>query len=45
MDGILKALGFESKPDYTEKIPETLTQEHFCVHNVSEQGKSAEPAN
>ena len=35
MDGILKALGFESKPDYTEKIPENLTSDHFSVHNVS----------
>ena len=35
MDGILKALGFDSKPDYTEKIPETLTPDHFSVHNVS----------
>ena len=34
MDGILKALGFDSKPDYTEKIPETLTPDHFYVHNV-----------
>ena len=29
MDGILKALGFDSKPDYTEKIPETLTPDNF----------------
>ena len=35
MDGILKALGFDSKPDYAEKIPETLTPDHFSVHNVS----------
>ena len=34
MDGFLKALGFESKPDYTDKIPETLTPEDFYVHKV-----------
>ena len=35
MAGILKALGFESKPEYAEKIPETLTPEDFSVHRVS----------
>ena len=35
MDSILKALGFDSKPDYADKIPETLTPEHFNLHEVS----------
>lgn len=26
---------FESKPDYTEKIPEALTMDDFNVHSVS----------
>ena len=34
MAGILKALGFENKPEYLEKIPETLTPSDFTVHNV-----------
>jgi len=35
MDTILKALGFDSKRDYADKIPETLTPEHFNLHEVS----------
>ena len=33
MAGLLKAL-FDSKPDYTEKIPDTLNPGDFNVHNV-----------
>lgn len=35
MDGILRALGFDSKPDYAEKIPESLKASDFNVHEVS----------
>lgn len=35
MAGFLKALGLENKPEYTEKIPETLTDQDFHVHDVS----------
>ena len=35
MAGFLKALGFESKPEYMEKIPDQLGAEHFCIHDVS----------
>ena len=35
MAGFLKALGLESKPEYAEKIPETLTEGDFHVHDVS----------
>lgn len=37
MAGILKALGFDfdSKPEYAEKIPETLEPADFEVHSVS----------
>ena len=38
MDGILKALGFESRPEYNDKIPETLTPEDFEVHKVRKSG-------
>ena len=34
MDSILKALGFESKPGYADKIPEKLVSEDFHVHKV-----------
>jgi len=35
MDGILRALGFDSKPDFAEKIPESLKASDFNVHEVS----------
>ena len=35
MASILKALGFETKPDYSETIPETLVNDDFSVHQVS----------
>lgn len=35
MDALLKALGLDSKRDYAERIPETLTPEHFNLHEVS----------
>lgn len=35
MASILKALGFEGKPDYSETIPETLVNSDFAVHQVS----------
>lgn len=35
MDGLLRALGFDSKPSYTEKIPEDLDPSDFKVHEVS----------
>lgn len=34
MAGFLKALGLENKPEYSEKIPETLCDEDFHIHNV-----------
>lgn len=34
MEGLLRALGFENKPDYTEKIPEILTEDDLHVHKV-----------
>lgn len=36
MEGFLKALGLDSKPQYKEKIPDTLTSDCFNVHNVSQ---------
>ena len=35
MDGFLRALGFDSKPSYAEKIPENLEASDFDVHDVS----------
>lgn len=35
MDGFLRALGFDSKPDYAEKIPENLAASDFNIHKVS----------
>ena len=35
MDGLRKALGLETKPDYSEAIPETLVNDDFAVHPVS----------
>ena len=36
MEGLIRALGFGgSKPDYAEKIPETLTAKDFCISEVS----------
>ena len=35
MAGFLKVLGFENKPEYTEKIPESLTDQDFELHKVS----------
>ena len=34
MAALLKALRFDSKPDYLDKIPESLSAEEFDVHNV-----------
>lgn len=34
MAGFLKALGLENKPEYSEKIPETLCDEDFHIHDV-----------
>ena len=46
MAGFLKALGLENKPEYAEKIPDTLTDQDFQVHDVSlaiqEWGRSSE---
>jgi len=35
MDGIFRALGFDSKPVYAERIPESLKASDFNVHEVS----------
>ena len=35
MAGFLKALGLENKPEYVEKIPETLCDQDFSPHDVS----------
>jgi hypothetical protein len=35
MAGFLKAFGLENKPEYAEKIPDTLTDQDFQVHDVS----------
>lgn len=35
MEGIFRALGWGSKPEYAEKIPETLKAGDFYVHKVS----------
>ncbi|XP_064404404.1 syntaxin-binding protein 5-like isoform X2 [Halichondria panicea] len=43
MDGILKALGFDSKPEYQDKIPDTLTEDCFNVHNTFKHGFSSHP--
>ena len=37
MAGFLKALGFESKPEYAEKIPEHLTPHDVSIHEVRER--------
>lgn len=42
MAGFLKALGFENKSEYTDKIPETLTEDDFHLHKVS---KTETPTN
>ena len=34
MAGFLKALGLDGKTEYTEKIPETLADGDFCIHEV-----------
>lgn len=34
MAALLKALRFDSKPEYTDKIPESLSAEEFDVHKV-----------
>ena len=36
MEGIFRALGFGSKPDYAEKIPETLAADDFGIHEVGQ---------
>lgn len=36
MEGFLRALGFGNKPDYAEKIPETLTAKDFGIQEVSQ---------
>ena len=37
MDKLLQVLGFgSSKPEYAEKIPETLTEGDFGVQDVSQ---------
>ena len=35
VDRVLKALGFDSKHDYTDRIPDSLSPDHFDLHNVS----------
>ena len=35
MAAFLKALGLENKPEYTEKIPESLSDGDFHIHDVS----------
>lgn len=37
MDGFLRALGFESKPEFTDKIPDNLTKDCFNVQNVRDR--------
>lgn len=34
MAALLKALRFDNKPEYLDKIPECLSAEEFNVHNV-----------
>ena len=36
MAAFLKALGLENKPEYTEKIPEALSEKDFRIHDVSD---------
>ena len=36
MAGFFKALGLDGKPEYAEKIPETLTAEDISLHEVRE---------
>jgi hypothetical protein len=36
MEGFFRALGFGTKPDYAEKIPETLTDKDFGLQEVSQ---------
>ena len=36
MAGFLKVLGLENKPEYSEKIPETLCDQDFHLHDVSD---------
>lgn len=42
MAGFLKALGFESKPEYAEKIPEQLTSDDVSIHEVRGRGVERE---
>lgn len=41
MAALLKALGFDSKPEYLEKIPESLSAEEFDLRNVRRDVGSA----
>ncbi|KAL5457570.1 hypothetical protein EMCRGX_G034841 [Ephydatia muelleri] len=43
MDGLRKALGLETKPDYSEAIPETLVNDDFAVHPVFRHGFPSQP--
>ena len=37
MEALFRALGFGSKPEYAEKIPENLTEDDFRVHKVKKK--------
>ena len=39
MAGWLKALGLDGKTEYTEKIPETLAEGDFRIHEVSDRAR------
>ena len=40
---ILRVLGGKTKPTYADRIPETLTPEHFNLHEVSKNKLSRKP--
>ncbi|CAI8003562.1 Syntaxin-binding protein 5-like [Geodia barretti] len=44
MAGFLKALGLENKPEYAEKIPDTLTDQDFQVHDTFHHGFPSQPS-
>jgi len=40
---ILRALGGKTKPTYADRIPETLTPEHFNLHETFRHGFPSQP--
>jgi len=43
VDRVLKALGFDSKQDYTDRIPDSLSPDHFDLHNTFHHGFPSNP--